>query len=58
LIGCAANATGSERRPVIWTNPHYKARNVYFQFGHKADLFQSSAFTTLVLNAIRWASER
>ena len=22
--------------PVIWTNPHYKARNVYFQFGHKA----------------------
>ena len=21
--------------PVIWTNSHYKARNVYFQFGHK-----------------------
>ncbi len=21
--------------PVIWTNPHVKARNVYFQFGHK-----------------------
>ena len=44
--------------PVIWTNPHYKARNVYFQFGHKADLFQNSAFTTMFLNAIRWASER
>jgi hypothetical protein len=44
--------------PVIWTNPHYKGRNVYFQFGHKPDLFQSSAFTTLFLNAIRWASER
>ena len=44
--------------PVIWTNPQYKARNVYFQFGHKADLFQSEAFRTLVLNAIRWASAR
>ena len=44
--------------PVIWTNPHYKARNVYFQFGHKADLLQSSPFKTLFLNAIRWASER
>ena len=42
--------------PVIWTNPHYKARNVYFQFGHKADLFQNSTFDTLFLNAIRWAS--
>jgi type 1 glutamine amidotransferase len=44
--------------PVIWTNPHYKGRNVYFQFGHKADLFQNSAFKTLFLNAIHWASER
>jgi len=43
--------------PVIWTNPHYKARNVYFQFGHKADLFENSSFKTLFLNAIRWASE-
>jgi hypothetical protein len=30
---------------------------VYFQFGHKPDLFQSSAFKTLFLNAIRWASD-
>ncbi|HTH01862.1 MAG TPA: ThuA domain-containing protein [Vicinamibacterales bacterium] len=44
--------------PVSWTNPHYAARNVYFQFGHKPDLFQNSAFTTMFLNAIRWASER
>ena len=29
-----------------------------FQFGHKADLFQNSAFKALFLNAIRWASER
>jgi type 1 glutamine amidotransferase len=42
--------------PVIWTNPHYKGRNVYFQFGHQGDLFQNSAFKTLFLNAIRWAS--
>ena len=44
--------------PVIWSNTTYKARNVYFQFGHKPDLFQSSAFKTLFLNAIRWASAR
>ena len=44
--------------PVIWTNPRYKARNVDFQFGHKADLLRNRAFTTLFLNAIRWASER
>ena len=25
---------------MIWTNPHYKARNVYFQFGHKAELLR------------------
>jgi len=31
---------------------------VYFQFGHKADLFQNSAFKTMFFNAIRWASER
>jgi type 1 glutamine amidotransferase len=31
---------------------------MYFQFGHKADLFQNSGFKMLFLNAIRWASER
>ena len=44
--------------PVIWTNPGYKARNVYFQFGHKPELFQNPAFTTMFLNAIRWAAAR
>ncbi len=44
--------------PVIWTNSRYQGRNVYFQFGHKPDLFQNEAFTTLFLNAIRWASEK
>lgn len=44
--------------PVIWTNPHVKARNVYFQFGHKAEQFDNPTFTRLFLNAIRWASGR
>ena len=44
--------------PVIWSNPHYRARNVYFQFGHKKELFDSPTFTRLFLNAIRWAGAR
>src|SRR5690349_20999965 len=44
--------------PVIWSNPRYKARNVYFQFGHKKELFDSPTFTRLFLNAIRWAGAR
>ena len=44
--------------PVIWSNPHYKARNVYFQFGHKGELLDSPTFTRLFLNAIRWAAGR
>lgn len=44
--------------PVIWTNPRYKARNVYFQFGHQAALVDSPHFQQLFLNAIRWTSTR
>ena len=44
--------------PVIWTNLRYKARNVYFQFGHKKELLDSATFRTLFLNAIRWAASR
>jgi type 1 glutamine amidotransferase len=40
--------------PVIWTNPHYKARNVYFQFGHKGALLQNAYFRQLFLNSIHW----
>jgi len=29
---------------------------VYFQFGHKAELFDSPTFTRLFLNAMRWSS--
>jgi hypothetical protein len=42
--------------PVIWTNPHYKARNVYFQFGHNGALLQNTYFTQVFLNAIHWAA--
>jgi hypothetical protein len=44
--------------PVIWTNARYKARNVYFQFGHQAALVANPHFRQLTLNAIRWASAR
>jgi type 1 glutamine amidotransferase len=44
--------------PVIWTNPHYKARNVYFQFGHKGALLQNAYVTQMFLNAIHWAAGR
>lgn len=43
--------------PVIWSNPHVRARNVYFFMGHHPDLFQHPAYTTMVRNAIRWAAQ-
>jgi type 1 glutamine amidotransferase len=42
--------------PVIWSNEHYKARNVYFQFGHHGELLQNPNFQKLFLNAIHWAA--
>ena len=42
--------------PVIWSNPRVKARNVYFQFGHKGELLQNRYFTDMFLNAIRWCA--
>lgn len=44
--------------PVIWTNEHVKARNVYIFMGHHPELFQNSAFTTIFHNAILWAAQR
>jgi type 1 glutamine amidotransferase len=44
--------------PVIWTNEHYKARNIYIFMGHHADLFENPAFTTIFRNAIFWAADR
>ena len=42
--------------PVVWTNEHYKARNVYIFMGHHPDLFQNPSFTTIFRNSILWAA--
>jgi type 1 glutamine amidotransferase len=44
--------------PVIWTNEHYKARNIYIFMGHHADLFENPAFATIFKNAIFWAAHQ
>jgi hypothetical protein len=44
--------------PVIWSNEHMKARNVYIFMGHHPDLFENTAYTTIFHNAILWASQK
>jgi type 1 glutamine amidotransferase len=44
--------------PVVWTNEHVKARNVYIFMGHRAEHFQNPSFTTLFHNAILWAANQ
>lgn len=44
--------------PVIWSNEHYKARNIYIFMGHHPELFQNPAFTTIFTNSIFWAAEQ
>jgi uncharacterized protein len=44
--------------PVIWTNEHMKARNIYIFMGHHADLFENPAFTTIFRNSIFWAAHQ
>ncbi|MFC5865451.1 ThuA domain-containing protein [Acidicapsa dinghuensis] len=44
--------------PVIWSNEHMKARNVYIFMGHHPDLFENAAYTTIFHNAILWASQK
>lgn len=44
--------------PVIWSNEHMKARNVYIFMGHHPELFQNSAFTTIFHNSILWAAHQ
>lgn len=41
--------------PVIWTNPNYAGKNVYIFVGHHPNLFQNTAYVTLLRNAIWWA---
>lgn len=42
--------------PVIWTNEHVKARNIYIFMGHHPDLFQNPAFTQIFRNSVFWAA--
>lgn len=44
--------------PVIWTNEHYRARNIYIFMGHHPELFQNDAFTTIFRNSILWAAQK
>jgi type 1 glutamine amidotransferase len=41
--------------PVVWTNEHYAARNIYIFMGHSPDLFNNEVYTQLFRNAIFWA---
>jgi len=44
--------------PVVWSNEHYKARNVYIFMGHHAGLFDDPNFVQLFRNAIFWSVNR
>jgi uncharacterized protein len=44
--------------PVVWTNLHVKARNIYIFMGHDPALFGNPSYTTLVRNAIFWAAPK
>ncbi|SHL45228.1 hypothetical protein SAMN05444266_103380 [Chitinophaga jiangningensis] len=41
--------------PVVWTNQHMKARNVYIFMGHSPSHFNNAAYTKLLANALIWA---
>jgi type 1 glutamine amidotransferase len=43
--------------PVIWSNEHMKARNVYIFMGHHAELFSNQAFIRIFHNAIQWTAQ-
>jgi type 1 glutamine amidotransferase len=42
--------------PVVWSNQHMAARNLYIFMGHSPQLFANKAYTTLFRNAIFWAA--
>ena len=44
--------------PVVWSNPNYKARNVYIFMGHHAGLFDDPNFVMLFRNAIFWGASQ
>jgi type 1 glutamine amidotransferase len=42
--------------PVVWTYEGYKARNIYIFMGHHPNLFQNTAYVTMLRNALFWAA--
>jgi type 1 glutamine amidotransferase len=44
--------------PVIWTNEHVRAKNIYIAMGHFPELFQDTIYTRLLRNAIFWAEKK
>lgn len=42
--------------PVVWTNPKYKARNIYIFMGHSPLLFNNNDYKRLFTNAVFWAA--
>ena len=42
--------------PVIWSNPDFKARNVYIFMGHYGGLFDNPNYVQLFRNAVFWAA--
>jgi len=42
--------------PVVWSNTHFAARNVYIFMGHSPDLFKNKYYTRLFRNAVFWAA--
>jgi uncharacterized protein len=44
--------------PVVWTNERLRAHNVYIFMGHGPDLLEIKAFTTILRNALVWASAK
>ena len=53
-----ASAIRMGDHPVIWTNPKKAARNVYFQIGHSASLFENQDFVRMFTNALLWGLNR
>ncbi len=44
--------------PVIWTNEHVAARNIYIFTGHSPDLFKNPVYTSIFKNSIFWAASK
>jgi uncharacterized protein len=42
--------------PVIWTNQHLKARNIYIFMGHRPEHFGNKSFAQIFANSIFWAA--